>query len=392
MESATARLATGAVPDRIGEPGLLVDHDVVGAVDAVVVEGLLERDRLAPEAAQLAQVENLDAVGSGPVGHDVDVIAVDLHVPPDRAARARRLREVAHVDRVRRIAEVDERRAVRASHDRVLGAALRVGPSPDVVHAGPAHATDLVDGHERDDVDALAFEDVRAALRALDLVARDRREAPGLVDDRASLDPRREDHRGARPLVHGERADRHHVVAGRHRPAERRTLAGRPAAQQAHPRDTLRIAQAVEGAGSGVRAGRAHEECFVAGRDRRAELRVPGGDDRPKRGDLREPLLTELEHEDGAGAAVEPRCADVGEAVVHGERAPVGRALGQPVLRERAERLEAVQGVRMHRARRGSASCGGGADEQVDAVGGQRRAEGAVHATGCRQPRGALQR
>src|SRR5690606_35997424 len=85
VEPAAAGLAAGAGADGVGVAGLVVDHDVVGAVDARVVRVRLERDGRLAHAAQAAQVEVLHAVGPGAVSHDEGVVLVDLDVAPGRA-------------------------------------------------------------------------------------------------------------------------------------------------------------------------------------------------------------------------------------------------------------------------------------------------------------------
>ena len=82
VEPAAAGLAAIAVSHRVREAGLLVDGDVVGAVDERVARVRLEELRRVGHVAQSGQVEDLHAVGAGTVGHDEGVVLVGLDVAP----------------------------------------------------------------------------------------------------------------------------------------------------------------------------------------------------------------------------------------------------------------------------------------------------------------------
>ena len=80
----------------MGPDGIAIEQiEVAGEPQVDPVALGVEFGRILSETRKAA-----DAVGAGSVGHDVDVIRVDLHVPPDRAPRARCLGQIAHVDRV----------------------------------------------------------------------------------------------------------------------------------------------------------------------------------------------------------------------------------------------------------------------------------------------------
>ena len=74
VEAPAAGFTSLTRPHCVGEPGLLVDHDVVGAGDAVVVGSLLEGDRLR-DVSELGQVEHLHTVIPRSVGDDEGVIS-----------------------------------------------------------------------------------------------------------------------------------------------------------------------------------------------------------------------------------------------------------------------------------------------------------------------------
>ena len=128
-----AGLAAHAAPDRVRRPRLLVDDDVVGAVDAVVAGGLGEGHRRARGVPELGEVEDLHAVRSGAVGDDEGVVAVHLDVAPEVLGGALGQGQLAGVAGVGGVADVDEGRGVRAPDQRPVLAGHRVGPSPDVV-------------------------------------------------------------------------------------------------------------------------------------------------------------------------------------------------------------------------------------------------------------------
>jgi hypothetical protein len=95
------------------------------------------------------------------------VIVVDLRVTPDEVV-GRGRREVCQVDRPLRVRDIDERGADLEAGDDVLTAGLRIRPTPEVAPPavpGRQSTTDLVDGEERQQIDALTRE--RAALEDL---------------------------------------------------------------------------------------------------------------------------------------------------------------------------------------------------------------------------------
>ena len=95
--------APAAAADGVSISSQFVDDDVVRAVDSTVRKRGLQRDRQVAEITQLREVEHLHAVLVGRIGHNVDVIAVHLHVArivqrrlhPQHAALL-----VVHLDRV----------------------------------------------------------------------------------------------------------------------------------------------------------------------------------------------------------------------------------------------------------------------------------------------------
>ncbi len=130
-----------------------INGNVVGAGDAAVVTGFGEGDRRVGHVAQLAQVEDLDAMQARAVSHDVGVVAVRFHVAPDAGDRGGG--QVAQVDGVDGVADVHKSQAIGAPHQDVLFACVRVGPAPTVVAVAAAN---LADGHESQQVYVVAGE------------------------------------------------------------------------------------------------------------------------------------------------------------------------------------------------------------------------------------------
>ena len=174
VESAATCISASAAAHRVGETRLFVDHDVVDAVDAVVVGVLLEGDHRSREVAQPGQVKDLHAVIGGAVGDDEDVICVHLHVAPRAAGRRFGFGKVADHHGIHRIGHIDERDAVHAPHDCVVALSVRIGPPPDIVDADAAGAAQILDRHERHQVHIAATEHGSLALGAVHLAAQHR--------------------------------------------------------------------------------------------------------------------------------------------------------------------------------------------------------------------------
>ena len=216
VEAPPAGLAAHAAPDRVRRPGLLVDDDVVGAVDAVVAGGLGEGHRRARGVPQLGEVEDLHAVRSGAVGDDEGVVAVHLDVAPEVLGGAFGQGQLAGVAGVGGVADVDEGRRVGASHQRPVPAGHRVGPAPDVVEDGARVGSQRVERHEGDQVDLRAVEGTGRAVGAGGLLAQYRVQGAGGLAQGRALDPgpvlALEDYGGAEPHVGVGGGDYGHVV------------------------------------------------------------------------------------------------------------------------------------------------------------------------------------
>ena len=134
VKPTTAGLAATAAADGVCVPGVLIDHDVVGAVNAIVTRVLGERHRLRPiEATKVGQVEDLHPMLARVVRDDEHVVVVDLHVPPHGHVRSLRHRQATEVERRARVGHVDKGGLVRHTNEHDLATALGVGPTPHVI-------------------------------------------------------------------------------------------------------------------------------------------------------------------------------------------------------------------------------------------------------------------
>ena len=184
VKSAAAGLSAAAGSHHVRESLVFVDDDVVRACDALIEEVGLEGDGLGARFPEPPEVEHLDPVLLGPVGHDVDVVAVDLHVPPDAAPRAGGLGQVAQHHRVVRVGEVHKGGAVAAPHDGDLVPGLGVRPAPDIVHHRAPSSGQLNDRQEGDDVHVVALESGSQVLGARNFfVEADDCRQPAVVPD-----------------------------------------------------------------------------------------------------------------------------------------------------------------------------------------------------------------
>ena len=116
VEAAAACLSATAAAHRVGESGLDIDDDVVGAVYPVVVRGLLKDHGRITYVTQLGQVEHLHTVVPSSVGDDEGMILVHLDVAPHARPRTFGQRQLADVHGVERIADIDERGGVAQAH------------------------------------------------------------------------------------------------------------------------------------------------------------------------------------------------------------------------------------------------------------------------------------
>ncbi len=98
MIAASAGLAAAARRHDVGEAGVLVDDDVVGAVDRFVERRFFEGLRRVGDGAQLRQIEHLHAVLTDVIRHHEGVVSVDFHVAPGVGRRAFGSRQVGHED------------------------------------------------------------------------------------------------------------------------------------------------------------------------------------------------------------------------------------------------------------------------------------------------------
>ncbi len=130
--------AAGLTANRIGIARGLIDGDVVGLVELIIVRHGAEGHRRSDlDTQQFPEIEDLDAVTLNRIGHDEGVIAVGLHIRPDRIPDARWARQVSHIDRVFRIGHLDEGHAIGATHQGKKASAVRITPTP-VVGSGAA--------------------------------------------------------------------------------------------------------------------------------------------------------------------------------------------------------------------------------------------------------------
>jgi hypothetical protein len=127
-------------------------------MDAVVDGGLGEGHRAAFHVPQLAQVEDLHAVGAGVVRHDECVVTGHLHVPPHVDLGPFGQGQVTQVDGVVGVGDVDEGGAVVSADHGVLPARLGIGPAPEIVHDDAPLAAQVSHGQEGDQVHLLAGE------------------------------------------------------------------------------------------------------------------------------------------------------------------------------------------------------------------------------------------
>ena len=308
VQSAAAALTAAAAHD-VREPALLVDDDVVSAVDAVVsdVGGEFRRSPCR-YVAEPGQVEHLHAVLAGGVRDDEHVVAVDLHVAPHVRVRTLGQGQVAQVHRVHGVGHVDERRAVHAPDDRVLAIALGIRPAPDIVELHAPRPADVPDRQEREQVHVAAAE-YRHAVRiaAAALVAGERGERRRAL----ALELRNHAQLVALPLQHGHPAEpeigsrngcRDNLRAGGHGGAELPALCDRAGHASRDRPAAVRFAQRVDGATPVIGGGRSDQEVRTRARQRGTEhlvRAVRGGN-----GPCGSPAVTRRpERVDGARAA-----------------------------------------------------------------------------------------
>src|SRR5690606_7928297 len=142
------------------------------AADAVVRRGRRKRGGRTRDAAELGEVEDLNAVGPRVVGDDEGVIGVYLDVAPDAVVCARRWGQTSYEQGVRGLGHVDEGGAVGTPDQCVFTARLRIGPTPDVVQRREqlalriADAADRIDREERQQIHVLAREGAGKAVGA----------------------------------------------------------------------------------------------------------------------------------------------------------------------------------------------------------------------------------
>ena len=397
VEPAAAGLAAaaGAHDERVA--GHRVDRDVVRAVDAAVVGVLRELLRRGARAPEPGEVEDLHAVLARAIGHDEDVVPVDLEVAPDRRRRRLRLRQAAEVAGTVRVRDVDERRAVGPADEGVLLARLRIGPAPDVVDLRAAAATDLLDRQERKQRRLLAIEHPGLAAGAGDVPARDggrahhRRGEGALAPGAAGVTG----HDGREPFApFGVRnADDGHVLPGDDAPAAEAHLPGRVPVEPAHRGERRRItgtAVAHDGALELAHAGRADPELVADPRERHPELGELGGLERHELR-VRPPgvgraVVAERDHD--AKVVVEARRADVDRLPVDEHRlaearlAHLGREAGHAELRVPRP---PVAGAPVDVCRADVRVGPGGPDDEHVALDGHRPAEGGVRRRAVRK-------
>ena len=178
VEPPTARFPAVARAEGIRDAGALIDGDVMSTPDSPVQRVGQERLGHLAHVTQSGEVEHLHSVCTSRIGYDEGVIVEHLHVAPRGRLRTRRLPKTAQVHRIGRVVDIDERDAIRAGHERIFTARLRVGPAPEVVGSGPATTPDRIGGEERENVHARAAEPGRGtALTTEDLTPRYRGQA-----------------------------------------------------------------------------------------------------------------------------------------------------------------------------------------------------------------------
>ena len=146
VEASSTGFSARVVADAVGEPGLFVDYDVVGAGDSVVVGRFLERLGL-DNVSELGQVEDLHPVVASPVCDDKGVVCVDLDVAVRTWGCPSGPKELAHIPGIGRITDIDERGPVAPAGQCVLASRHGVGPSPNVVHSHAPGAAEVLDWH-----------------------------------------------------------------------------------------------------------------------------------------------------------------------------------------------------------------------------------------------------
>ena len=182
VQATATRRAARAAADRVPEARLLVDHDVVRTENALIQTVSLKLYGRIGDIAQAGQVKDLHAVLACAVRHDVGVVLVDLHVPPNR-----HIGRLRHTKRTQNpglggIAYIHERCRIGHTNDGVLPAGFGVFPTPEIIGPDTAVGTKVIHGHEGEDIDTLARKVARLAVGAFNHVAGHRVVPERLVD------------------------------------------------------------------------------------------------------------------------------------------------------------------------------------------------------------------
>ena len=168
VQARAALLGALARADRIGKPGRFVDDDIVGTTEVAVPRILGEGRRRRGDRAQVAQVEDLQAMVGG-FGHDQRVVAESLDVAPGRVDAMRG--QVAEPDGMFRVRDIDERGAVVEADQGIFLAGIGIGPAPHVVAAAARRRAERDQVHVREQIDIVAGIALDDAVHAFTRVA-----------------------------------------------------------------------------------------------------------------------------------------------------------------------------------------------------------------------------
>ena len=127
--------ASGVGAHRVGEPGLLVDGDVVRVAKSDVARHRSKHHGPLRDFQHLGQVHHLHAVVGG-LADDERVVVVHLDVAPEAGCGGRR--HTSHEQRIHRIRDVHNGQPIVAPKQDKLPVRRRIHPPPTVVAVGTA--------------------------------------------------------------------------------------------------------------------------------------------------------------------------------------------------------------------------------------------------------------
>jgi hypothetical protein len=162
-----ATSASGAT-DKVSETSILVDHDVVSGTTGahlVRVQGILGETVIRAgvrDVQQAGEVKDLHVGGTG-LGHDVGVVAVDLHVPPDgRGGGTLGWGQEAQDDGVLGVGDLNERGTSSQTSDDEIP--LTIFPAPDIITLGVAATAESRARDGAHEIDVIARVDTSHAV------------------------------------------------------------------------------------------------------------------------------------------------------------------------------------------------------------------------------------